>query len=354
MSIKSAIFNLLPGRIKQNINNRITRRLLEKKFIESYIKFNQTNYTGQEDYLHMIDLYCVTNGSFNEEFNNKLKLKKPSIKINSDLAGVGGEYTLNEFNTFNEQLNENGYAPFKKKLDKELCDNLYKFALQTPGKTPVKSEKILYDPETPIAEIYRFDIQDLINNKNIQRLIIDPIFVNAARNYLGCEPIFDFPAMWWSTSLKKEASDEAAQLYHFDMDRIKWLKIFIYVNDVTLENGPHNYIRGSHKPGSKPEDILKRGYKRIPDEDLYRYYKSDDIKTICGEAGSIFAGDTKCWHKGTPLKKGHRLVLELEYTSSLFGANYPKMIVTDPGKEFKEFCQANRHFASHIEFKNQL
>jgi UDP-3-O-acyl-N-acetylglucosamine deacetylase len=66
----------------------------------------------------------------------------------------------------------------------------------------------------------------------------------------------------------------------------------------------------------------------------------------------MFIGDTKCWHKGTPLKKGHRLVLELEYTSSLFGANYPKMEVNNTTQAFKDFCAKNKTFATHLYFKN--
>jgi hypothetical protein len=158
--------------------------------------------------------------------------------------------------------------------------------------------------------------------------------------------------MWWSTAYQKEASEEAAQLFHFDLDRIKWLKVFFYINDVTPENGPHCYIEGSHKVNAKPVDILNRGYVRIPDADLAPHYKPEAFKTVCGEAGSMFIGDTKCWHKGTPLKKGHRLVLELEYASSLFGANYPIMEVNNPSEAFKEFCAKNKTFAGHIRIKN--
>ena len=121
---------------------------------------------------------------------------------------------------------------------------------------------------------------------------------------------------------------------------------------MTLENGPHCYIEGSHKPNAKPTELLKRGYVRIPDEDLKPYYKPEAFKVIYGEAGSMFMGDTKCWHKGTPLKKGHRLVLEFEYTSSLFCANYPKLEVTNASADFKEFCVKNKTFASNINFKN--
>lgn len=352
MNLKSTIFSLLPKDVKQKINQKITKEAQEKKFNEGYDVFLKTGQTTQEFYINFIDLYCSSNGKFNEEFNNKLKKENPSANVNSTLEGVPGKFSANDFIKFNSELNEKGYSHFEKKINKELCEKLFKYALQTPAKIPNQERKITYSPENPISEIYRIDIQDQVNNPDIQRLIMDPVLINIARNYLGCEPIFDFPAMWWSTAFKKEASEEAAQLYHFDMDRIKWLKIFFYINDVNMENGPHSYISGSHRPGSKPDEILKRGYKRIPDEDLFPYYKPDDIKVICGEAGSMFAGDTKCWHKGTNLKKGHRLVLELEYTSSLFGANYPKLEVTNFTKEFKSFCLENKRYASNIQFKN--
>ena len=119
-----------------------------------------------------------------------------------------------------------------------------------------------------------------------------------------------------------------------------------------MENGPHVYIQGTQAPGAKPIEMLNRGYARIKDEELHPYYKTDDVKIVCGQAGSIFAGDTKCWHKGTNLKSGHRLVLEFEYTSSLFGANLPKLEIINTGNEFKEFCTKNKLFASNIVFNN--
>ena len=91
---------------------------------------------------------------------------------------------------------------------------------------------------------------------------------------------------------------------------------------------------------------------RIKDDELQPYYKPGDVKIVYGEAGAIFAGDTKCWHKGIPLKQGHRLVLEFEYTSSLFGVNNPKLEVSNASNEFKSFCISNKIFASNIVLKN--
>lgn len=348
MSIASFIKRHLPRGLQQKIRERKD----EENFFLKYNAFVKTGQTSHDSYMLLINLYCSTNGRFNENIHQRIKKTNPPVKIPEELAGAPGTLSKRNFKKINEELNHNGYIKFEKKLNKDLLSRLYNFALQTGAKIPQNyDEKVIYDPSNLKSEIYRLDNSDLVNNKDIQNLMMDPVLINVARNYLECEPIFDFPAMWWSTNFNKEASSAAAQLYHFDMDRIKWLKIFFYINDVTEENGPHCYIQATHKPGTKPPEILKRGYTRISDEDLKPYYKPDDFKVLCAEAGTIFAGDTKCWHKGAPLKSGHRLVLELEYTASLFGANIKKMIIENPSLAFRDFYNNNKVYVSNLELK---
>ncbi len=339
---------------REKIYNRVFRsRILNNQFKKGYAEFLKTGKTSPEGNMAMIDLYCRTNGKFNEAMHKKMAAAHPKAALKENLEGVIGKLSEKEFSKVNDQLKKNGYVSFEKKLSPDMVKRLYEFALKTPALTaPKYDKKIIYDEQNPVSEIYRFDMQDLANNADIQALIIDESLINVARNYLESEPVFDFPAMWWSTSFLKVASSEAAQLYHFDMDRIKWLKIFIYLNDVTMENGPHSYIRGSHEVGAKPQELLKRGYVRISDEELSKEYKKEDFITICAEAGSVFAGDTKCWHKGTPLKKGHRLALEFEYTTSMFGSEYPKLEIKNCSEEFKTFCKEHKRYASNLHFSS--
>lgn len=326
----------------------------QKKHFQNGIKeFESTGVTPGTSHLALINLYCNSNGAFSEQYHKKIELQNPAQKQKLPLTGAIGTVDAAEFDAINNELNNDGYVRFKNKVGEDICERIYKYALTAKATIPPKYDSpVSYDPERPLAEIYRFDMVDMMNNPDIQALAMDPVLVNIARNYLKAEPIFDFPAMWWSTTFSKEASSEAAQLYHFDMDRIKWLKIFIYLTDVDMNNGPHGYIKGSHKVGAKPENILQRGYVRIEDKELAGYHKAEDFITLTGGRGEIFAGDTKCWHKGNPLKKGHRLVLEYQYTSSLFGVNYPKLNISNPTAEFKQFCENNPVFASKISFKN--
>jgi hypothetical protein len=346
--LKSILKKIMP----QSIQRRILQKRAEESISVEYKNFLETGKTSPEAFNLLIDLYSSTNGKFNEVFHNRIKSKNIPKMISGNLEGIPGSFSPERFKNVNSELNENGYIRFDKRIEREVCEKIQNFALKTPAALPPNYDrKMLYDPERPQAEWYQFDRQEVANNLEIQQLMMDPVLLNVARNYLGCEPIFDFPALWWSTAFRKEASHEAAQLYHFDLDRIKWLKIFFYINDVNSDNGPHCYVRASHKPGNKPEELLKRGYARIPDSDLKMYYKEQDFVELCDSAGAIFAGDTKCWHKGKNLRKGHRLVLEFEYTGCMFGANYPKLEISNYSPEFKKFCTDNKVYSSNINLR---
>ncbi len=340
--------------IVKRVLNKIDRTIFgksraKKSYEEGFTHFMNTGETPESAYKALINLYCMTNGVWNKNEQKKIALSSPAKKQTMPITGIVGTWDEKKFEEFNNVLNKNGYKTFDIKLPEEMVNRLHKFALENPSTIPPAYDKnIIYDPNNPLAEIYRFDMNDLLNNEDVQKIMMDPVFINIARNYLGSEPIFDFPTMWWSTSILKEASVEAAQLYHFDLDRIKWLKLFLFLTDVDDEHGPHAYIQSSHLPNKKPKTLLKRGYSRIPDTDIKKYYPKEDFKTIGGEAGSMFMGDTKCWHKGTPLKKGHRLVFELEYTSSMFGAKHPKLTLTKATPEFKKFCQGEKLYCSNI------
>ena len=135
-------------------------------------------------------------------------------------------------------------------------------------------------------------------------------------------PINDLMAFWWSAP-QKVASSEAAQLFHYDLDRQKFLKIFFYLTDVGPDNGPHCYVRGSH--AHKPRQFYAD--RRFSDDEVARAFPAQDIREVHGPAGTIVAGDTLCLHKGKPLVSGSRLIFQLEFTLSLFGQTYETLPV---------------------------
>ena len=166
----------------------------------------------------------------------------------------------------------------------------------------------------------RFWPGSLVNNPDVQRLMVDPSLVAVAQAYIGANPVLDEVNMWWTTSSAGKADSAAAQLYHFDMDRICWLKVFVYLTDVSDDNGPHNFVAGSHRTGAIPPALLNKGYARLTDAEVSGAFGAEKMKSFTGPRGTILLEDTRGLHKGTPARAGDRLMFELEFSSSMFGA----------------------------------
>src|SRR5258706_8587023 len=170
----------------------------------------------------------------------------------------------------------------------------------------------------------------LANVPDVQDFAAAAGLLDIAHRYLGCLPVLDSVAMWWSTPHLERAADEIAQTFHIDYDRVKWLKIFIYLTDVTPESGPHVYVRHSHLREERRAELIGRGYVRLPDEDVLRVYRADEVVNICGPAGTVLFEDTSGFHKGRMPEKQERLMLEYQFSCNLFGANYQPMKLAPP------------------------
>jgi hypothetical protein len=289
--------------------------------------YKQLGVTPEKSSLSLINLYCFTNGYSNSFLAWAVKIFHHVYYFPSS-TGVLGELSNSQIDAITKLIRKNGYYIFDSLLPSDICQRLTSLALThecTVRDSLDPNIKLsVYNSDNPIATTYWLKEEDLINNPDIQNLMTDMSILSIAQAYLETPPVLDIVTMWWSTPISKTACSESAQLYHFDMDRIKWLKFFIYLTDVNTDNGPHCYIKSSHLYGNKPKSLLNRGYARISDEDIAEFYHQNDFVEVVGAKGSIIAGDTSCFHKGKPLLRGERLILELEFSNSLFGAPYQK------------------------------
>ena len=300
-----------------------------KNLINGIIEYKRKGNNSESGYFAMLNLYCLTNGYSNAFLSWLIKISNFTYDLPKN-DGVLGELNQKKLHNIVQEINTNGYYIFDNLLSPDICEKLRKFALtQETNLRPspdIKPESTIYNPNNLLATTYWLKEENLIANPEIQALISDLSVIAVAQAYLETPPILDIVTMWWSTNFVKEACTESAQLYHFDLDRVKWLKFFIYLTDVNSQNGPHCYIKGTHKPGAKPKDLLKLGYARITDEEIQKFYPPESFVEITAPQGTIIAGDTSCFHKGKPSVEGERLVLELEFTNSLFGGFYTKSI----------------------------
>lgn len=235
------------------------------------------------------------------------------------------------------ELRAHGYFVLPDLLPQAECDDLTTVAAADRCRLvepfPGAPATARFDPRAPLAVRYELDEAEVISSPAAQRLVADRSLLELARRYLEGMPVQDLVAMWWSVPGRGAASSAAAQQFHFDLDRLEFLKVFVYLTDVELQNGPHVYVRGSHR--DLPAGL--RVDRRFGDDEVERWFPGRQV-SIGGPRGTVFVADTRGMHKGLPVAEGHRLVFQLEYALSLYGAPYRRLTVRDPVPELAAAC----------------
>ena len=295
-----------------------------------WVMYLASGRTPQRSGMSLIRLFCVSGGRSNDLMARLISWRYPSRKIDVP-KGVLPTLTGGRIEEAAAAIRQRGYHVLEHRIPGDVCDRLVEFAMMQPAKLRAsegqthESVTAHYNPQRPQAVRYEYRQQLLIDNPDVQMLMADPVLIGMAQSYLGAEPVADVMGMWWHTAFSDQPDSEAAQFYHFDMDRIKWVKFFFCLTDVAPENGPHFFIAGSHKTDGIPRDLLSKGYVRLTDEDVSRHYAAKDFIEFTAPRGTIIAEDTRGLHKGQHVHRGHRLMLQIQFSNSLFGPPYPKL-----------------------------
>jgi ectoine hydroxylase-related dioxygenase (phytanoyl-CoA dioxygenase family) len=234
----------------------------------------------------MLRFFYLTGGISNDIINFFVS-KSPFI--NSYKAGLLSKYDTQTLNGYHKILKKNGYVILDNILTNDQVDNLVKNFYETEGfytsDKEVKSRKQKLDIKNPKSVKFYYSAQDIINNKLVQKILFDSSFINFAQSYLKSYPVIDNISAWWSFPAASPDKN-AAQWWHFDLDRPKWLKFFFFLTDCESHNGAHCFVKGSHKNNGVKWPLRKKGYKRLSDEEINKLYSNQDIVEILAKKGS--------------------------------------------------------------------
>ena len=300
--------------IESQVFNKISHKDMAE-MLYGLIQYRRTGLTPSHAHLAYVRAYEQTNGLAQELFHQALFRASADslaeLKESSFFKGVKSS----DISQCIDELNENGYCFLGDGLSVDDVDELIRLISGIKFSPRGLNQWRLLDPENPpncnVADAYE---PDLKANKLIEELVNDPLLINIVSAYLGAEACPLNYCLWYSFPADQPRS-EAAQFFHYDLDTLKWLKIFIFLSDVGPENGPHEYVEGSHRPGTKPVELLRRDYARLSDADVDRYY-AGKRKQLLAPKGSVVLADTRCFHKGVNLVSGYRLVLQPIYAPS--------------------------------------
>ena len=300
---------------------RLTRKDFEQRF-ERYLT-GGTAHKGDGEALN--EAFLKSGGRWLSDASRKLASSAPSYDLSGAEDVLGLWNTPGSMDKALGDLGRQGFALLDTTLSSDLVQQLSDFCASAPCTLTSDQavglgagETVTVDFESPLAEKYAVTTGALVGNELIRRMMLDRGLLEIAQRYIGTAPIIDIVTAWYSFP-SASPSHEAAQLFHFDLDRVRWLKAFFLLTDQTVETGAHMYIPGTHRDGGIDAQLLAKGYTRLEDDEVARFYPRESWKSMEAPAGSILLEDTRGLHKGISLRKDHRLMLQFEYAQSLFG-----------------------------------
>ena len=277
------------------------------------------------DWLRLLRLHCLTNGTSTAVARRAMAKLRPAPATPERFQSLFGNFEAKTVDAAARTIRDQGFYVFPGLIPAEICDEIGGGVRGYPGWSWRDDEGLhqmsAFDPQNLTASRYELPEAEIWKIEGYQRIVADPLFVHLSRAYFGGEAVLKELGLWWSPGLGANRADSvAAQMFHFDYDAAPvWLKFFVYLNDVGSENGPHVFVRGSHRLAQdKSRDIIARGYVRVTDEEIERTYGYDNVLEMTGPKGTVFAVDTMGFHKGKLPVSGHRLLAQLEFATPLF------------------------------------
>lgn len=147
-------------------------------------------------------------------------------------------------------------------------------------------------------------VKMLQHSQNFRETWLDPFLLSIITHYMGLVPQLveayvrrNFPAPYRSMN----------HYWHRDLNNRSYLlKMFVFLNDCTEFNGPHEYIKGSASEASKLNAL--NGQRYYSDDEVNKLYpigSSDRVLSIV-KAGTVVIEDTRGVHRANLPKSGHR------------------------------------------------
>lgn len=186
-------------------------------------------------------------------------------------------------------------------------DLLENFLLATPQQLLARGAAFTHDEAKSLDQVVRefapstLTTYPLGNSAAFRALWLDPWLLTLIAHYLGLVPKLveayvrrNFPARHRTMN----------HYWHRDLnDRHQLLKMFVFLSDCSIDNGPHEFVRGSHADYSR-----LNGRRYYTDADIDQAYPPGSPERLVSEvsAGTIIIEDTRGLHRARMPERGFR------------------------------------------------
>ena len=210
---------------------------------------------------------------------------------------------LKEYESLINDIETKGYTKIPGFFKKEEIEPIKEEFL---AKIEKKEDIVSVQQESFIQVVEPFLNMETVFHLSIRRDIVD-----IATAYYKCAPALGTCNMRRSSPLytKKVGTN----LFHRDFNSpVKFIKFFIYLDDVSECHGPFTYVEASNT--RMPKDWNRN--HRWSDEEIVKMYGKDSIKRLTANYGDLIIATTNGFHKGEVPVCGNRDMLTLNYVIS--------------------------------------
>jgi hypothetical protein len=206
-------------------------------------------------------------------------------------------------------LDREGILHLPSLLDDQALSEMRDYFAARPAADPYRPELGAFiGPEAaPSAtHVAFFSNEIVVHAPHALEVANHPRILSAVSAVLGAKPTISYMTAWWS--LPAGGAPEHAELYHRDYDDLRFIKLFLYLTDVDDTNGPHAFVRGSHRSDKLVERV------RFTEEDVAACFAPEDRLRMAGKAGTAFLENTFGLHRGIPPVSKPRLIFQVLYS----------------------------------------
>jgi hypothetical protein len=148
--------------------------------------------------------------------------------------------------------------------------------------------------------------------------------LNIIENYIG------LPVLYHGAHFRREIANGKlidVRQWHTDVEDHHMVRIIVYLNDVSLNGGPFEYI--SKKSTSLLRQTLQYSSGFVSDEIIKTLVPTSDWKPCTGRSGTVIFSDTRnVFHRAKPPVAADRFSITFSYTSRRPITIFNKVILT--------------------------
>jgi hypothetical protein len=289
---------------------------------------------SKSDYINTIA------GNLNDKMISSVVIQKEKMKYIEHIAKESLEVLRrsvlrswmrqcsNEVYTLVNQLNTNGFAVVENFWSIDRCVNTIKQIELEIGSLARVCQHWIDNEESD----YR-----LYNAENISEeltlFLYDPFIEVVRKHYSGIST--PEKLLLAGRLIYTHGNRGSGGGWHRDSPHSSQFKALLYLSDVDKENGPFQYLEGTHSSISSL-DLLKSklcfpNQSRFSEEEIQDIIKSGFSSHIfTAPAGTLILVDTKGIHRGMPMQSGHRYALtQYCFNSSQGKSKFIKRLKTD-------------------------